>query len=184
MKNPNKDQFSLFSEPSEPAVRHDYGGGTPDEAGHEFPFVQITKPVKIGAEIAPGPSVTFDERALALDAMSKRYADYAEAVGFMAASADPEKRKELMRKYADLDLMAKDKLARSKYTPALERAVLMPLLKTDELLAAGVPAHEVEDNEQETIHSVRNGFGHRAGRATRNKNLRRIHRLTTKSEES
>ena len=148
-----------------------------DALGEQYDFAYEPKSPVV-PEVVIGPSTRLDERYIALAAMSKRYKEYASALGFKAASASDEKRPELRRTYANLDLMANDKLARARYTLEAEKSVLMPLLKTDELLAAGFQPVEVEEVEQETIHSVRNNFGHRVGHRKRNKNMDKINKPT------
>jgi hypothetical protein len=148
-----------------------------DALGEEYDFAYEQKNPVV-PEVVIGPSTRLDERYVALAAMSKRYKEYASAVGFKAASASDKKRPALRRTYANLDLMANDKLARARYTTEVEKSVLMPLLKTDELLAAGFQPMEVEEVEQETIHSVRNNFGHRVGHTKRNRSMNSINKPT------
>lgn len=76
-KQNNKNQMPLFTEPSDRPVdsrfqivtaneRHDYGGqfsSDPDEAGHEYPFVQPVYEIKV---VAPRVAISLQGRAQAL----------------------------------------------------------------------------------------------------------------------
>lgn len=135
-------------------------------------------------EVVIGPSVRLDQRSLALSAMKRRFAEFAQADGLMKASADPKTRPELRRRVANLDLRAKQKLRRTKsaISQSQQEHVLEPILQSDALLAAGFPTHEVDTAMQQTIMSVRGDFGPKVGNVARNRNARRINPGTTEKE--
>lgn len=152
---------------------------TYDEHGEEYDFTR-----KVVPEVIVGPSVRLDDRALALNAMRHRFAEYAQAKGFKKASIAPETRPELRSRIANLDRRADDMLSRTSNAvkQSEQEYVLKPILQRDELLAAGFPEHEVDTAVQQTIHSVRAGFGSEVGSKVRNRNARSINPGTSKKE--
>ena len=125
-------------------------------------------------EVVVGPSVRLDDRHDTLSDMKQRYADYAQAIGLRKAAESESERPRLKSKIANLDLRVKQKLAQTKYTQSKEKETLSPILKTNELIAAGFRDVEVELAEQETIHSIRNAFGHTVGHKERTKNMKQV----------
>ena len=173
MKNPNKDQFSLFSEPSEPTARHDYGGGTPDEAGHEFPFVKAGESPTDDVGTKEGVSVSLRERAATLTRAAEIYANYNKlTVGLGKAALIPEEIAKLNERYGENQVPGVVAGARvnSFYGPAPsdidinnptgEMRMLEGVLKTRELLASGeFSKTDIEADLQPLIVGIRHAIG-------------------------
>lgn len=174
VKNQNKDQYPLFSQPSESVSRHDYGGGTPDEVGHEFPFVRAGEGSRVDDTGAKeGVSVSLQERAATLARAAEMYADYNRlTVGLGKAARIPEEIAKLNERYGENHVpgVVSGAQANSFYGPApseididnptVEMRMLEGVLKTRELLASGeFSKSDIEAELQPLIVGIRHAIG-------------------------
>ncbi|QHN43236.1 hypothetical protein GII36_05315 [Candidatus Mycosynbacter amalyticus] len=164
---------SLFDEP----LRHDYGdaAGDGEDYGHEYPFVRAgVSPKVLEDEVKHGVSVPLAARRLAVQAVADMYARHNRGEGMKKAVATPYLRREIEPRYFDVDYVAERAAINGQYTPIEERAMLQPILKEQELLAAGFEDAEVDLVAKSIIYEARQQFGIGVRSDERQRNLRKI----------
>jgi hypothetical protein len=166
-----EEQPSLFNKDDIPAV-HDYGGKYDDgDVGHEFPFVRGF------VDEERGVSVSLAERDETLHRIARLYARRARADGLEKAVNIPAELAKLRQAHGrNLGRFVANTVAKAKYTLADERAILGPILKTDELTRAGFDEADIDTASFTTTFETRQGFGISVGDDDRQKNLRKVAR--------
>lgn len=154
---------------------HDYGGEFDnDDMGHEFPFVRVNNEISQDTteEHPKSVSVSLAERALALSNVAEMYGRYSRSAGLSKAVETPKYRQEIGKRYQDVDDVASRATVNSSYSPEIERQILQPILKEQELIDLGFEEADVDLIAKSTIHDVRQSFGVDAGYKKRQKNLK------------
>jgi hypothetical protein len=124
-------------------------------------------------EVEEGVSVSVDARRVALKALATLYGDYNRAEGFNKAIHRPSTRRQLQRRYSDVDDVAVRMQSKSAGILKREAELMKPLTQEEALAEAGFD--DTETTAQLVTIEVRSAIGTGVKAAARQQTLRSIY---------